>query len=44
MMVIDDDIAKEGNWSDREYGSNERGIKIGGESEVEEGSDDFGDE
>ena len=44
MIVTDDDISKQGDISDREYSSNEsKEEKIGGESEVEEGSDDCGD-
>ena len=45
MIVTDDDIFKEGDTSDHEYGSNEiKEEKIYGESEVEEGSDNCGDE
>ena len=45
MILIDYDIAKEGYISDHEYGSNKsEEEKIGRESEVEEGFDDYGDE
>ena len=45
MIVTDDNISKEGDTSDHKYGINEsEEEKIGGESEVEEGSDDCGDE
>ena len=45
MIVTDDNISEEGDTSDHKYGINEsEEEKIGGESEVEEGSDDCGDE
>ena len=45
MIVTDNNIATEGYTSDHEYGSNEsEEEKIGKESELEEGSDDCGDE
>ena len=45
MIVTAEDIDKEGDISDHEYGSNySEEEKIDGESEVEEGSDDCGDE
>ena len=45
MIVTDDDIDKYRDISDLEYGSNEKKKeKIGGESEVEEGYNYFGDE
>ena len=45
MIVIGDNISKEGDTSDHEYGRNySKEEKIDGESEVEEGPDDCGDE
>ena len=41
MIVKDDNISEGGDISDHKYGINySKGEKIGGESEVEEGSDD----
>ena len=44
MVVTYDNISEKGDTSAHEYGSNEsEEEKIGGESEVEEGSGDCGD-
>ena len=45
MIVTDEYIVEEGDARDHEYGSNDsEEEKIYRESEVEEGSDDYGDE